>query len=233
MKKNVSTGLTLLFLLFTACSKKNNDNVAPKQTPGKALLTFPAQNAACTSGAINASNQVEITFTWNSSANTNGYQLVVTNLINRDVIIETTGKNNLIISLDFNTPYSWYVVSTENGTTATAQSETWKFYLSGPGAVSHPPFPADHLIPAFGQAVTFASGGISLEWEGSSPDNDIVSYDVYMDTLKTPVLFKSSITTTYLSYVKVLPNHTYYWKVITKDSAGNTSDSGISQFKID
>ncbi len=133
MTKGVFIAVALLLLLCAGCSKKNNDNVVTKLPPSAAKLTFPAQNSACITDTLDADDQIQITFTWNTSANTAGYELIITNLSNNKIIIETTPSNQLTIPLDFNYSYSWYVVSTNNEVTATAQSAIWKFYLAGPG----------------------------------------------------------------------------------------------------
>jgi hypothetical protein len=83
-----------------------------------------------------------------------------------------------------------------------------------------------------GQSVTATSGKITLDWNGSDADNDISIYDIYLSTSSVPALLKAGEKESILTDVSVSSNTTYYWKVISKDSKGNTSDSGIYQFKI-
>jgi hypothetical protein len=98
--------------------------------------------------------------------------------------------------------------------------------------VSHSPFPADAVAPGFGQNISATGSTVNLSWTGSDVDGDIVGYDVYLGTTTTPTLLKSNSTDQFLNNITVTSNTGYYWKVITKDSQGNTSDSGLFQFFV-
>ena len=81
-------------------------------------------------------------------------------------------------------------------------------------------------------AQTFNSTNqITLQWNGNDVDNDITAYDIYFSSSNPPILDVSSITENELT-VSVSPGTIYYWKVLTYDSAGNSSDSGVYQFRI-
>jgi hypothetical protein len=224
--------ILLLVLLFTSCGKKQ-ENVTPDLTPAKAVLTSPAQNEVCTTGTIISATQSSILLTWNSSANTDNYDLVLKNLLTATTTIQNTAQTQLTVTLLRNTPYSWYIVSKSTKTAATTQSDTWKFYNSGPGVVTYAPFPATITSPTFGQIVTATSGTINLTWTGSSVNpGTIVNYDIYFGTTATPGLLSSAVTNSFINNVPVSSNTTYYWKVITRDIQGNTSDSGVYQFTV-
>jgi hypothetical protein len=225
MKNNILIIFGLI--LFSGCVK----NLPKVDAPSKAVLSFPAQNAACTTGTVISATQSTITFTWNSSANANSYELNIKNLLTGAVTSQTATTNQLAVDLLRDTPYSWYVTSKSSQTTSTTNSDTWKFYNAGLGTLSHPPFPADGLKPTFAQNVTATGGTINLSWTGSDPDNDIAGYDVYFGTSANPAILKSSITDMFLNGVAVSSGVTYYWKIVTKDIQGNISDSGIFQFK--
>ncbi|NNL01905.1 MAG: hypothetical protein HKP39_06485, partial [Eudoraea sp.] len=73
---------------------------------------------------------------------------------------------------------------------------------------------------------------IELEWSGADVDNDIVGYEIFLDTVSPPqVLLASPAATVSSIKVNTIPNTVYYWKVITRDVEGNTSDSGIYSFR--
>ncbi|QIL41402.1 hypothetical protein G7074_20330 [Pedobacter sp. HDW13] len=226
MRKYI-TILLITTALFTSCGK--NDSTDITADPQPALLTFPAQNSVCTAGTVISTTKSTVTFTWNSGGNTNNYELNIKNLLTNAVTTLTSSTNQLSVNLDRDTPYSWYVLSKSNSLSTTAKSEVWKFYNAGIGSVSHPPFPADNLSCVFGQGA--ASGTVNLAWTANDPDNDILGYDVYFGTSSTPASYKAGITDKFLNGIAVTSGTTYYWKVITKDAAGNTSDSGIFQFK--
>ena len=172
-------------------------------------------------------------FKWNKSENTDSYELVLKNLESGTSTTHSAGAaNQLVLTLSRNTPYSWHVISKLAASTTPAQSDTWRFYNAGPATSTYAPFPADALAPVMGANVSATAGKITLSWTGSDADNDIASYDVYLGTTNTPAILSSNVTASPLANVTVTANTTYYWKVVTKDSKGNTSDSGVYQFKV-
>ena len=229
--------IAVVFLLMGCGGKGNAPTPTPIPTPvpkpTQATLSAPAQNAVCTTGTNLTATQSTISFTWNASTNTNTYNLVIKNLLTQDSTVQSTSQTQLAVSLLRNTPYSWYIVSQSSQTTATAQSAIWKFYNSGPGIVTYAPFPADITSPTFGQHLTANAGTVNLAWVGSVVAPDVITnYDVYFGTTNTPAIVASAITNSFLNNVTVASNTTYYWKVITRDAAGNTSDSGLFQFTV-
>jgi hypothetical protein len=219
-----------LILMGYGCKKHN---AKPDINPAKAVLTAPAQNEVCTTGTIISPTESAVLFTWDASANTNNYTLVLTNLLTTAKTTQSTAQTQITLTLARNTPFSWYIISTSSATTATAQSDTWKFYNSGPGVVTYAPFPAQIISPTFGQLIPATNGTINLEWQGSSVSpGTIANYDVYFGTTNTPALTYASITNSYVNSVAVVSGTTYYWRVITRDSAGNTSDSGLYEFTV-
>jgi len=226
MRKFIAIGL-LIAVFHTSCSKKSSNNIVPDPEP--AVLTYPIENAACTSGTVISSTQNTITFTWNNSSNADSYELNIKNLQTNAVTTLTASSNQLSVNLDRDMPYSWHVLSKSGSSQATAKSKVWKFYNAGLGTLSHPPFPAENLSTVFGQGST--SGMVNLSWTSSDPDNDILNYDVHFGTTNIPASYKVGVADKFLNGVMVTSGTTYYWKVITKDVAGNTSDSGIFQFR--
>jgi hypothetical protein len=147
-------------------------------------------------------------------------------------IVKIVNVPNIEINLSRNTPYSWFVSSKSTKNTFIAKSESWKFYNSGPGLISYSPFPAEIISPKKNEVVQPISGNINLEWKGSDVDGDILNYDVYFGTSNSPLILSSKLTTNSLNNVAVKENTTYYWKVMTRDTKGNVSDSGLYQFSV-
>ncbi len=233
IKRYIAVIFTLAgILLSSGCGKTVSGGTPTPDPPAKATLIFPAQSSACTTGTVISATQSTITFTWNTSANTDSYELDIKNLLTGAISTQTSTTNSLAVNLLRDTPYSWFVISKSAAVSTTTQSDTWKFYNAGLGTVSHPPFPADNLSPGFGQSVTATGGTINLTWTSADPDNDISAYDVYFGTTATPAISKANIATPSVSGIAVVSGTTYYWKVITKDALGNTSDSGVFQFKV-
>ena len=156
--------------------------------------------------------------------------VVLKNLNTQSTTSHSSLTNELAIAIQKGTPYSWYVISEKIDVIETAQSETWKFYNAGNPIASYAPFPADLVSPAMGSSLTGVTTQ-TLSWLGSDIDNDIVSYDVYFDTSNPPTSFEGNTASTAIN-VSVAAVNTYYWRVITKDSQGNNSQSEIFQFKV-
>jgi hypothetical protein len=225
----------LIPILFAAgsCSKNTADSPPPILVQSKAMLTSPAQNEPCTSGSVISYTQSAVQFKWNKAENADSYDIVIKNLLTGLSKTYSAGSElQEAIALDRNVPYSWYVLSKFATINLTVQSDTWKFYNPGPASMFYAPYPADAMLPAFGQNISATNGKITLSWKGTDADNDIVGYDVYFGTTAIPALLSPNITNSTLADLPVNSNIVYYWKVVTKDAKGNTSNSGIYQFKI-
>jgi len=218
----------LSMIILTGCGGHKGNTPAP--APGKAALLAPAQNEVCTQGTVISASQSTVTLKWAAAANATGYEIKIKNLEDGTTISQTTGNTQFDATLKRNTPYSWSVTSKAANTTTTTQSDIWKFYNSGPAVVNYAPFPAEILAPAMNQTITISNGKVTLSWNGSDVDNDIVNYDIYLGDSSSPALLQGKVLESTLKDVSVSVGKTYYWKVITRDSKGNTSDSGIYQF---
>lgn len=220
--------MILSIVALTGCGGNKNDIPAP--APGKAVLLAPAQNEVCTQGAVISASQSKVTLKWTAVSGATGYDVNIKNLEEGTAVTQTTVNTQFDATLKRNTPYSWSVTTKTANISATTSSDTWKFYNSGPAVVNYAPFPAEIVAPAMKQTVTVLNGEITLTWNGSDVDNDIINYDVYLGDSLSPALLKGKVLENTLKKVTVSTGKTYYWKVVSKDSNGNTSDSGIYQF---
>lgn len=230
----MKNGVFLLGCLFViACGKSDTPKLLPPtpQAPEAVLLSFPVQDEECTAGTIISDTQSSIPFSWKSAENAESYEIHVKNLESGVSLSETTVQTNLNLTLNRNTPYSWYVISKTSKSNLATTSATWKFYNSGPGKTTYAPFPAEIVSPIMGQKLD-AAGKITLDWAGSDVDGDIVNYDVYLGNSQTPGLLKEKVTESILGGVEVGTKTTYFWKIITRDAQGNSSDSGVFVFSV-
>jgi hypothetical protein len=225
--------LTIAMVLAGCGKKEVKPNPLTEKPPAKATLIFPDENAVCTSGTIISATQASVVFNWSAAVNADSYEVDITNLLTGTVTAQLASTNQLTVTLIRNTPYAWYVVSKSTSSTVTETTDTWKFYLAGEGTVSYSPFPAVITAPVFDQVFSAGTTSVNLSWTGSDVDNDITNYAVYFGNIASPLLFKSNLTDMFLNNVPVSSGVTYYWRVITKDAQGNTSDSGVYQFKVD
>ena len=221
--------VSALFVILLSCGGGGDEPTPVPEPPVAATLIAPANNEACLNGVSVNSTQSTVTFSWSASKNTDSYSVVVKNLNSSQSTTYNTTAVDIDITLTKGEPYSWHVISKSGAVSQTAESSTWKFYLAGDGIVSYAPFPAGIVHPVPGSTVNGTS--TYLQWQGSDVDNDIVSYEVFLDETDATTS-KGTTASTKLENVAVSSGKTYYWKVITTDSEGNTSDSGVFTFKV-
>lgn len=227
------------FVFFiTGCSKssvdtgeeQNPENPDGNQNPTSELkvnLVFPHKDGLCNLGTDITPTQSTVFFEWQASDIAENYVITIENLNTGEIIQGETTEDKIGIVINRATPFAWYVESTLG--TTTEKSETWKFYNAGSGVQSYAPFSA--VINAPEMASSINTTNVSLQWAGSDVDNDIVGYDVYLSTEESPSLHTSDVVASELD-ITVVSGNIYYWKIITKDSQGNTSESGIYQFEV-
>lgn len=218
--------MVICALFILGCSKDS-----PKP-PAAALLTFPLPNSECTTGISLNDTTSEVEFRWQAAANTQTYELRVTQILTS--ITQTISTQNTLarLPLQKGAPYSWVVISRSGKTMETAISAVSQFYNAGSES-TFAPFPATITNPKSGTSVfKDINNEVVLEWTGADVDNDIVGYELYFSTESPPLtLLASPSANTSSSKVSVESDVVYYWRIVTIDAEGNTSDSGIFTFK--
>jgi hypothetical protein len=130
----------------------------------------------------------DVAFTWESSANTESYDLTIENL-------DTSTIQNV---LNLTEPNAMVKLGKSNGLCMDGlslkillllkpnTSATWKFYLAGPGTSNHVPFPAyinQARIKCYYLKKTVI-GIVDFLWEGADPDtNDELTYTLFVDNI--------------------------------------------------
>ena len=218
----------LILLIFCAGCRK-----APEPLPGKAVLQLPRNNEICADGIIVSTSRTKILFKWEASKNTDAYVLSIKNLENAQITTYSTDKTQLEIELDRNLAYSWFITSKNTQISKEISTDVWKFYNPAPAQTSFSPFPAELIAPRYGEVIPLSATTVTLKWAAIDPDGDIDSYDVYLSNTNVPVLFKSGLKTAVLADLLLDRNKTYYWKISTRDSKGNRSNSDVYVFKLD
>ena len=232
MRKIFFTSIYLLSLIIISCGGGGDENggggngpVDPPPTPQKpqkAVLSKPENNTECLE--VDA-----VKFEWNTAQNTTSYTLNVKNLSTNEISTITTTSTSAEITLEKGFPYSWQIIST-NSTSFVAESDKWKFYLSGEPLKNHAPFPAEIVAPSPG--VSLNTGSVQLSWTFSDIDSsDTHSFDIYIDKEDASTLLARNWGATKRTISLTDPG-TYYWRIVTKDNHGASSDSGISSFII-
>jgi len=224
--------LILAVSLGISCGGDDNDEMPTEvilDNPRAVLLNFPVNNTECNEGEILSDGRSKVIFKWDADLNNDSYTIYLKNLETDVINNYNTTFEELSISILRGAPYSWWVVSKVSGNPVTAESSIWKFYSAGLPKESHPPFPAEVLSPIMGSPID--SGAITLKWEGTDVDDDIASYTVLLDNSEIPTTSIGNATTNSINK-EVESGKIYYWKVITTDANGNSSNSEIFQFKV-
>ena len=220
--------IILMGILIFGCKKED----APKP-PESARLVFPDMNSECTTGqSINATTS-NVAFIWQAAENTKTYELRVTNLNTNITQTISTKVLTATLPIEKGVPFSWLIRSRNSKVSHVESSQTWRFYNAG-FQTTYAPFPAEIIAPKLSASVfKDINNEVTLEWSGADVDDDIVGYELYF-SIETPpnnLIASPSLNDTD-EKVSVSSNTVYYWKVLTKDSEGNTSDSGVFQFKV-
>jgi len=216
-------------LVMLSCHKKIEFPALP---PTKAVLLFPVKDEACIYGKFISSTQNSMNFMWEKAGYTESYDLIIKNLITKEIKTISVSDNSIDVILNNSTPYAWSVVSKSSKSDVKSESETWKFYNSGPGASNYIPYPAEAITPKMGETITAVNNLISLDWEALDLDNDITSYNLYFDTNPNPGLYRENYSTSSAADITVKSNTTYYWKIVTIDLMGNSSESVVYKFVV-
>jgi hypothetical protein len=196
--------------------------------PNGVLLVFPDEDTLCNEGTDLTPAESTVFFEWEPNDNAESYTLTIENLSTGSITQYETEDFIFPATIERADPFRWFVNYDFQG--ETKESAIWNFYNAGPGVQTYAPFPAEIISPSMAQTMV-ATNSVTLIWTSSDVDDDIVGYDVYFGTNNPPILNSSDITANQLTLPVSLGTF-YFWNVVTKDSAGNTSEPGVYQFSI-
>ncbi len=209
-----------------------NEIEVPVAAPSSAKLIFPVDNTECIEGEIENDQYSNVKFQWSTAENTDGYNIRIRNLRTNHTTSAETTENYMIISILRGTPYEWYVISTADGTNETSSSQRWQFYNAGLSEVLYAPNPAQLVYPENKSIKVYSQDDTRLRWKGYDMDGDILEYEVYFGTENQPSVPMAVLSDTIYSAMleKEDAGKTFYWKIRTIDSHGNSSMSQIHSF---
>lgn len=163
------------------------------------------------------SNQSVLEFSWNSFPFATKYQVEIQNLTTNEVISDFSTTNNINKTFTENS-YQWRVRAiNELNNTWTNYSAFKVFHIDmTPPPVPLPIYPTDNSVD---------TNSIQLRWiryEDAVGDSLFVA----KDSLFATIVFKEYYTDTSATLTPLTINETYYWKLKSKDKAGNWSQPG-------
>ena len=228
MRNWIIFGVLVMFLL--SCGGGDD---GPPPSPEGALLVFPERDSECTTGVSISETLSQVTFEWQQANNTDRYTLTVINLNTNTPQAISTINTSASLSIEKGAPFSWSVLSSNSETDDTATSESWLFYNAG-SQTTYAPFPAQIQFPEAGSTVQAnEEGQIALSWIGADVEDDIMTFEVYFSEVNPPeTLLTSADAETVQATANVTAGRTYFWRIVTTDSEGNSSDSGVFDFRV-
>ena len=232
MRKYISIIASVVSLvLFASCGGDSGGGggtppPGPTPTPDPptaATLLTPVNNENCETGTNISTTQATVGFTWAAGQNTDSYELKVSQLGGSSQTKSGISGSSTTVTLQRGYQYSWQVISKATGTTATATSSTYNFYLAGEGEEFTAPYAATPVYPRSGATVPLTEGKLELSWEAEDPDGDSLNYTLEVSPLED---MSSAITLTGLTEAKgeveLVSGVIYYWRVTTSDGQNST-----------
>jgi len=224
-------------LAIQSCSKSGGDEPDIVQSPDpvpdleNTAPTIPSKIFP-TDGLLCTDNPLE--FKWGSSTDKEGdvisyeIELAYDNAFNNVIEKKTLSATNITLTFEKGIQVNWRIRSKDSKGEYSDYSSTWNFYTEGEGMVNYLPFTATLIYP---MAFSKIEGEyVTLDWESSDVDGDLLFYDIYFGETTPPVLLKeNSAESTH--EVSINPNKTYYWKIIVKDDRGGESIGNTWAFK--
>ena len=216
-------------------AKEVNASFIYVDPPTASALSFPEDDKVCQEGTSVSDTESSVNFQWEASENTTSYDLIINDIeAETSVTYSDITDANKDATLVTARSYSWQIVSKSDETSTTATSELWQFYLAGDGEENYAPYPANIIAPASGSTVTPTNGLVTLQWSGEDPDEDTLTYTVYIDTvdgLQDTNGTITGLTETETTY-EVTSGSVYYWRVKSSDGQ-SSSFTQVFSFRVE
>ncbi len=222
----------LIVILFAGCTKDNEEEKVKEvenSSPQIASLIFPSNNMSC----INS----DVEFRWEKAVDLENdpitYRLLISKhpeFSNENITIETN-QNIMEIPLEPGVIYYWKLKAYDIKENESKFSPIVKFYTQGDSPVNTLPYLAENIYPLHNVEISPVSEKVMLQWKGSDPNMDSLTYDIYFGKYENPTLFKVNIEVENFE-VNIEKNTVYYWQILTSDKYGGKSFSVIWKFKV-
>jgi hypothetical protein len=130
------------------------------------------------------------------------------------IVIQRTNKEYYTVgSVSDDTAYYWQIWAFDDELLST-YGPVWTFST---GSANHPPNIPTNPDPVNGET-DVSDGAITLYWDGSDPDGNIVTYDIYFGTDAVPSTLVRTQQSTHWKTPDLESSTNYYWKINTKDT---------------
>jgi uncharacterized protein (TIGR02145 family) len=205
--------------LFTYCKKDDEGDDTPANTAPTASFTVdPDTGNTQTAFSLDASAS--------SDAETPANELLVRWDGNDDGTWETDYSNIKTATVTYDTEGTYTIRLEVKDAGGLSGTTTQQVTVNGGGNL--PPDPPENPVPAYN--ATEVPTNISLQWTGSDPEQDPLTYDVYFGTTATPPLVGEGTSENSYDPGTMEYNTKYYWKITAHDDQGNTTDGAVWSF---
>jgi hypothetical protein len=136
------------------------------------------------------------------------------------LVASNVATNKYTASVTGGGVFYWQVATVDdNG--IPSESEVWSFDVNSN--------PAAPVLTAPANNATGVSAAVALKWTCTDPENDALTYDVYLGTTRTPGVVAGALTAA--TYSPTLTYTTkYYWKVVSHDPYNGLNTSPLDSF---
>ena len=223
--------LLLIVGFVFSCSSGDGD-IEPEPdngVPSVPTIIYPLNNTLCIDNAIN--------FEWSASSDPDGdsvrYKVEISKDANFSNIVtnkSVSSATTTLITLDKGVSFFWRVNAIDSKNAESNYSLTSQFLTEGNGVLNHLPFVAELVAPEMDELINGTS--VTLSWTASDADNDVLTFDVYLDTSSNPVTrISENQTENTFNITGLTTATTYYFKVDVKDDNGGVTFGQVWSFK--
>lgn len=176
---------------------------------GTAVPTIPGTPVLVSPANMAVSQPVNLTLTWNSSANAQTYEYqYALNPSFTNASSATTAATSANLTLPQSTLYYWRVRAV-NGNVVSPWSTAWRFTTAGPMAAPL------HISPA-DLSANISTSGITLDWDFVANANQY-EYEYSTDNTFTSGVVSGITGATSVTTGALILQTTYYWRVRATD----------------
>jgi len=207
-------------LSLQSCTKKTG---SPTEDFIAAMPSAPSPVVNAVIPYVNANQTVALSWTGTGSS-APMWTVYFGKSANPPVVTTNVSSNSYTAATPTGGVYYWKVSQIDANNVSTT-SDIWSFDVnSAPNA----PFGPVPVINA-----TAVANSPTLQWSGTDPDGDVLTFDLILDKNASPTtVVASAIADTSYAFSTLLSQNTvYYWKIIAHDPYGGTTTGPIWSFK--
>ena len=136
------------------------------------------------------------------------------------------------LSKKYNLPkgktFYWRVKAIDSKEAESSYTKASRFFTERDAEVNQVPNQPTIITPA--NNIVISKSSVSIQWQATDPDNDVILYDMYFgtDPEALPLIIESASQNNYLATLQ--PKTKYYWKIVVKDHKGGVTIGNIWSF---